>query len=355
MLRFEFILLSCLMLSWLFVGVFRRHAVRREWLDHPNERSEHITPTPYGAGIVFTVLWFLFVVLGDLFSVFSFHYLAVFLPGAIVVSIVGYLDDHSPLRPDLRMIFYLGAAIWGVWILGGIGRFNFGAVSFYLGWFGSILAVIAIAWSTNLFNFMDGSDGLAGSEAIFILSIGGILLWMSGGHSLAILAWGLAAFVAGFLIWNWPNAKIFMGDVGSVFLGFIIPMFALAGEKWYHVPALLWVILYTVFYVDTTITVLRRMFAGHRWYEAHRFHTYQRLHRAGWSHAKVLWFVLIINVVLGIGVLWSRSHPVFITWLFLLSLLSFTFLYYLADRYYPMFPEENKESPYERVRENLNT
>ncbi len=172
-----------------------------------------------------------------------------------------------------------------------------------------------------------------------MLGVGGFFLWQAGGAALAIPAWVLAATVAGFLLWNWPRAKIFMGDVGSSVLGFLIAVFALAGEVWFDVPMLLWVILYGVFWFDATLTLLRRMAAGERWYAAHRSHAYQRLHHGGgWSHGRILGGTIALNAVLALIALWANVHREELLWAVLVAFIALTVVYAMVERMAPMYP-----------------
>jgi Fuc2NAc and GlcNAc transferase len=149
----------------------------------------------------------------------------------------------------------------------------------------------------NLYNFMDGIDGLAGIETLCVSTLGTLLFAWSGLGGLADVVLVLGGATAGFLIWNWPPAKIFMGDVGSGFLGYVFGVLALSSAK--ERPWLLWpwLILLSVFIVDATVTLMKRVITGARWYEAHRSHAYQHAARRWDSHSKVTVAIAAINVV----------------------------------------------------------
>lgn len=166
-------------------------------------------------------------------------------------------------------------------------------------WLINVLAVIAIVWMINLYNFMDGIDGIAGTEAITISGAAAIFLWVQNSGLVAVCLLILAA-VLGFLIWNWPPAKIFMGDVGSGFLGFVIAVLAIWSENSGAAPLLIWLLLLGVFIVDATVTLVKRMTRGEKLYEAHRSHVYQLAVQAGYSHKQVTLTILLINMMLGI-------------------------------------------------------
>jgi Fuc2NAc and GlcNAc transferase len=151
----------------------------------------------------------------------------------------------------------------------------------------------------NLYNFMDGIDGLAGGQAVLVGLVAAAVSWNAGVPSLAAIALLIAAAAAGFLAWNWAPAKIFLGDVGSGFLGFVFAVIALASELRGTTPLLLWLLLLGVFVFDATLTLTRRVFHGDRWYDAHRSHAYQRAVQAGYSHQQVTTACLTLTALLG--------------------------------------------------------
>lgn len=295
-------LLSTFLAAWFLVGRFRVYALAQGLLDNPNARSSHTVATPCGGGLVFISLWL--IAGGGLvfFGEWPLAQTLVFLPGALLLAIIGYWDDRYDVPAQWRILVHCGVAGGSLMALG--------VMDLPWGWMGAALAFFAMVWSINLFNFMDGADGIASVEALFVLGVGGFFLWQAGGAVLAVSAWALAAAVAGFLPWNWPRAKIFMGDVGSSVLGFLIAGFALAGQAWLDVPLVLWVILYGTFWFDATVTLARRVMAGERWYLAHRSHAYQRLHHPlGWSHGRILWGVIAVNSMLAGLALWAHAMP----------------------------------------------
>jgi len=208
------------------------------------------------------------------------------------------LDDRRGMSAVVRASVHVSAAGWAVWCFGGFPTLSLGTSTIPLGVAGSVLAVIGIAWLTNLYNFMDGIDGIAASEALVVGVVGGILLAAEKAPGLSLVALSLAGAVAGFLALNWPPAKIFMGDVGSGLLGYAFGVLAIASERENAVPAAVWMILLAVFIVDATATLIRRMLNGERWFEAHRSHAYQRAVQSGFSHRDVTTGVVGINMLL---------------------------------------------------------
>jgi len=334
------VLLSIIILflcSVLFTGCYRRYALSHNIVDIPNERSSHTIFKPRGGGVVFIALWLVYVIFVYLIGQISLLHAMLFVPSVAMIGIIGYWDDRKNLPARWRLLVQVVAAMIVIILLGDFPIITLANYKFALGVAGSILAVFMIVWSTNLYNFMDGIDGIAGVEALFVYGVGGWLLWFSDGYALAILAWGLAAAVAGFLCWNWPKAKIFMGDVGSAGLGFLIIPFALAGQKWYGMSVLIWLILYGVFWFDATVTLLRRIIAGERYYLAHRLHAYQRLHQSGWSHHQVLWAVIITNILLSILAIVTYRQPANDLWLTFIAVVCLTLLYIRVELIKPMY------------------
>jgi Fuc2NAc and GlcNAc transferase len=226
------------------------------------------------------------------------HLLLVLLVGGVAVATVGFLDDRKPLSVGIRLAVHLAAAVWAVVWLGGLPPLQFGEHLVRLGWAGSALAVLGIVWTLNLFNFMDGIDGIAAGEASFVACaavLAGLLAGRAADGSSIVMV--VAAACAGFLLWNWPPAKIFMGDVGSGYLGYVIAVLALSAARHDPIALWLWLILGGVFFVDATVTLLRRLLRGERVYESHRSHAYQWLARRWASHAKATCAVLIVNVL----------------------------------------------------------
>lgn len=299
----------------------RRYALKVHLLDHPNQRSSHTQPTPRGGGlsIVITslaaasVLW----ALGEVDTGLALA----FIGGGAAVALVGFLDDRGSVRVATRFSVHFLAAIWAMYWLGGLPPLRIGEQLLDLGWIGNVLSVFGLVWALNLFNFMDGIDGLAGSEAACIgLLAGGLAFAFHAGSGASLLAICLGLAALGFLVWNWPPAKIFMGDVGSGYLGFLIAVLAVADTRTNPAAPFIWLILAGVFFADATATLIRRWRRGERVHEAHRSHAYQHLSRHWNSHQTVTLGVLGINlgVLLPCAAL-AFLFPQFAGWLALLA------------------------------------
>jgi len=295
---------GALIFSILATGILRRYSLSHSLLDIPNERSSHTSPTPRGGGLA--------IALAVLITA-AFLYFLHFLPfavaialggGGILVSVTGWLDDHYDIPEIWKALCYVTAAVWAVYWMGGIDTLWLGETVITLNLAGSLLAVLGCAWLINLYNFMDGTDALAAVQAICTGTFSGFLLMTLGRQDLAILCFVISTAAIGFLYWNWPPARIFMGDVGSCFIGFSFGVLAIIGEKSGVMPALVWFILLSVFICDATLTLFWRILKKEKWYSAHRSHAYQRVVQMGASHANLAVCVLLINVTF----LWPMAY-----------------------------------------------
>ena len=266
-------------------------------LDVPNERSSHTATTPRGGGVSIVIAATLALLLLRWIDAIGTQLLLALIGGGGIVAAVGFLDDHHRVRAVIRLAVHMVAALWAMACLGGLPPLQIAHRLVDLGWAGQGLALVAIVWILNLFNFMDGIDGIAASEAVFI-ACGGALLGLAyasaSGVPAAALALGAACL--GFLLWNWPPATIFMGDVGSGYLGYAIAVMALAATRDNPAALWMWLILGGVFFVDATVTVVRRALRRERLHQAHRGHAYQRLARRWGSHQRVTIAVIALNL-----------------------------------------------------------
>ena len=282
--------------SALLTGIVRRVALSSGLVDLPNSRSSHNRSTARGGGLSVVFATIVGVIALAITGVVSKHLLVAIAIGGGMVALVGFLDDRYSVRPGVRFVVHAGAAFWALIWLGGLPPLLFSDHLIQLGAIGYLIGVLGIVWALNLFNFMDGIDGIAASEAVFVAGAGALL--SAGGRAgVTDAAAVFACACAGFLIWNWPPAKIFLGDVGSGYLGYVIAILALAATRESPIALWAWLILGGVFFVDATVTLLRRLLRGERVYEAHRTHAYQWLARRWGSHAKVTCAVQMVNVL----------------------------------------------------------
>jgi Fuc2NAc and GlcNAc transferase len=277
-------------------------------MDLPNHRSSHTVPTPRAGGLAIVLAMALVEIVYLLRGLVELAFAVCFV-AQLVVAMIGLLDDRSPLPPAVRLIVHLGAAFAVLFGLGGLPAFAIGDRLIELGWWGYGFGALSLVWVLNLFNFMDGIDGIAASEAAFVAGAGGALFWAAGGSDLLTAACMVfAAACLGFLVWNWPPARIFMGDVGSGFLGISIGTLAVAATREHAQALWVWLILGGAFVTDATMTFLRRAMRRERLAVAHRTHAYQWLARRWGSHQRVTLFVLGINVLWLLPWAWFANH-----------------------------------------------
>jgi len=303
-------------------GLMRRYALQRNLIDVPNLRSSHASPTPRGGGVAIVIAFFAAALLLAILGLLDVRLLGTLLIGGSAMALVGFFDDRWQLRASVRFGVHLAAALWAVILLGGVPERALGNWGLHGVWIGGLVAVLALVWITNLFNFMDGLDGIAASEAVFVSGAGAWLNWYEGGAPGLTAAMAcLAAASSGFLRWNWPPARIFMGDVGSGFLGFSLAVLGLAVSQKGIFSIEVWAILGGVFLVDATVTLIRRVVRGDRWFEAHRTHAYQHLARRWKAHRPVTILVMIINVcwLLPLAIL-AAKFPSYVPWLLAIAL-----------------------------------
>ncbi|MBA1197857.1 glycosyltransferase family 4 protein [Pseudomonas plecoglossicida] len=287
--------LAVLLCSFVATWALRRYALATKLIDVPNARSSHTIPTPRGGGVAIVVVFLLGLTWATASGSIAANWGWALIGAGAFVALLGFLDDHGHIAARWRLLGHFSAAIWVLLWVGGFPAVELFGQSYQLGWIGHLFAVLYLVWMLNLYNFMDGIDGIASVEAIGVCGGGALIYWLTGHPDLAGTTLLLAFAVAGFLVWNFPPAKIFMGDAGSGFLGVTIA--ALSIQAAWASPALFWswLILLGVFVVDATYTLIRRMARGEKVYEAHRSHGYQFASRHHGRHLPVTLGVLVIN------------------------------------------------------------
>jgi Fuc2NAc and GlcNAc transferase len=265
--------------------LIKKMALKHAVIDLPNERSSHDVPTPRGGGIAIIVAFFIGISYLFFRDAIAFSLYAALL-SVIPVVIISLVDDIVPQSARRRIAVQLLSSLLALYFLGGVHTLHLGIVALEGFWLNGV-ALLMLLWFTNLFNFLDGLDGYAGSEALFV-GLGAYALF---GNMSALY---LAAATAGFLLFNWHKASIFMGDVGSAPIGFMIAVLALydGGSENF----LGWMALFSLFLFDATVTLFRRFKKGEKLSVAHKKHMYQRLHQTGLSHSQVVLFLMMYNV-----------------------------------------------------------
>lgn len=281
------------LIGWLGTGLVIRHAHRWHLVQAPNHRSSHVAPTPHGGGCGIALAGLLAALPLALRGAPELIWIALL---GVALALVGLRDDirHVPARTRLLIQLLVCALLLAL-----LRDWPPGIASAPL----LLALLVAGAWWINLFNFMDGIDGLAASQALFMLVCGGALTFgfaalPAGATGVPIWGLAVAAATAGFLLLNWPPARIFMGDVGSTYLAFVILVLALHSGFHGALHWSVWPVLGAVFVTDATVTLLRRWAGGQSWLQPHRSHAYQQLARRWRSHRAVT------LTVIGIDLLW---------------------------------------------------
>ncbi|RUR11860.1 MraY family glycosyltransferase [Legionella septentrionalis] len=305
-----FLYLAVFISSLSLTGFLRRYALAKNIMDIPNHRSSHAHPTPRGGGVAF-VLGFTLILPVLIYLKLTSIFLAAPLLGAgLLIALLGFLDDKASLPATWRLLGHLAAAGFVLYYLGGFPPIYILGCGVPVGAVLNVVALLYLVWLINLYNFMDGIDGLASIEVCSVCVGISLVYWLAGEAGHIILPLLLSAAVAGFLCWNFPPARIFMGDAGSGFLGITLGILSLQGAMIRPDFFWSWLILLGIFIVDATITLLRRFMQGDKLYQAHRSHAYQHASRRYHSHLLVTLAVLVINILwlLPIAILVGLGH-----------------------------------------------
>ena len=321
------IFISSYALTWILKLIYHKTSV----LDIPNERSSHSVPTPRGGGLAIVVTWYAGITFLFLFHRLDPKLYYALLSGALL-AVISLVDDFVDLNPSIRFITQFVTSIIAFLILGGFEPINIGAFVFDYKIILYPLVIVGMVWFINLYNFLDGIDGYASVEAI---SISLIFLFLTGSPVLPVLI----ACTLGFLIWNWPKAKIFMGDVGSTQLGFIIIVMGIYFHNRNVISFIEWIILLSPYWFDATLTLFLRWRNKEKLSKAHCKHIYQRLVQSGFSQRSIDLLLVSLNLILFIFVMVSRFYKFLQIPLLLLTLL----MLYLIALY------TDKRKPFEKV------
>jgi len=292
--------LSALM-TWLSIG----YARRRRLIDHPGQRRSHSEPTPRGGGvgIVAITLALYAAETGWLPREARLDLLACFVAVALVAG-VGWVDDHRGLARRWRLLAHGLAALLVIaspwW--SNAAHVPAGAAFAALG-----VIWVSLVWSINLHNFMDGINGLLAWQSLFVFASLGVLMGTAGADADAWHLFELAAIVAGFIPFNFPRARVFMGDVGSGALGLLIGIAAVRQLAVAEIVPVSGLIVVSGFVIDASCNLASRMLRGKRWYSAHREHLYQWMVRSGMSHARVVAWYMGWNLLVVLPVLWKLN------------------------------------------------
>ncbi len=314
-------------LSFFLTYFIRRYALRKRLLSIPNERSLHSIPTPIGGGLAIVIVWYLGITVMYFYGLIEKSLFFALLCG-MVLTIVSIINDIKGLGVLFRLLFHFFTVLIALYFLGGLREFIIPAIKFEYIRYMYPLVIFGMVWFINLFNFMDGVDGFASLEAIVIC----LIMFLYSGNPVNLL---LIASVLGFLYWNWPKAKIFMGDVGSTQLGFILVVLGIYFHNTYKFSILNWIMLSSPFWFDATLTLCRRWKRGAKFWEAHRQHAYQRIVQAGFSHLEVDLMLVAINLIIILLILLYREIKFMQIPVFIFTILFYYFLTRQVDKRMP--------------------
>lgn len=301
-------LASFMATAWLTARA-RAYALARDMIDVAGPRASHSAPTPRGGGVSIVAVGLVVIIVACVGFGASVDVPVALAGGGAAVALVGWLDDHGHIAAPVRFAVHLAAAAWAVGWLGAFPAQAMFGIGQPLWWIDAVLSVLLIGWSINLFNFMDGIDGIAASQATTVFAGAWVLVMATVGS----VAWldamllGLAAATLAFVaLWNWPTAKIFMGDACSGFLGFLIGALAVGLAQISPGLGVAVLVLYGVFLVDATVTVVTRLLRGKNPAVAHRSHGYQILSRRAGRHLPVT----LGSIALGAAWLFPWSYAI---------------------------------------------
>lgn len=287
--------------SWLYI------------LDHPNERSLHANPTPRSGGVAIVVGIFVGMLAAGILAHRSVSWLY---PSMALLALVSFADDRWRVAAGIRLVIHVLAAL--LLVVGGATLYSaaMSGLPWELGPAVSIgLSLLFVVWMINLYNFMDGMDGFAGGMAVIGFGSLAIFGWRAGQLWFSLISVIIAAAAAGFLVFNRPPARIFMGDVGSALLGLLAAALSLWGARDGIVPFWAALLVFSPFIVDATVTLVRRLIKGEKVWQAHRSHYYQRLVRLGWGHKKTVLLEYVLMVSCAVSAIWASAQPQIGQWL----------------------------------------
>jgi len=299
--------LTAFLLTALSLFPLRRWLLRWNIVDAPGKRSLHASPTPRGGGLSIVAIFYLTILVAHFVLGVDGQGFWGLVITALAIALLGFADDLSNLPRRVRFAVWI--VIAAVAMLAGIrlthivlpviGRIEFG-------WLAYPLTFVWLIGVTNFYNFMDGIDGLAGGEAVIVGAFLAIIAFASGNLFIAVTSLLIAACALGFLIHNFPPARIFMGDGGSNFLGYAFAALGVLGAEYGNppIPFVVPVLLLGMFLFDATIVLLKHLPRGKNWLEPHRDHYYQRLILLGYSHLQVTLLYWAGSFLLGLGALW---------------------------------------------------
>jgi len=304
----KYLIIPIIACSWIGVFLYKKYAIFTGIISTPNYRTLHELPIPRGGGIVFSLLSILAIFLIWWNWQLSEELLLALVVGGFIATLLGFIDDIANISARIKLIIQLILSCWVVYCLYFGELLTFDLMPLYM-----IIPIVLffMIWMMNAYNFLDGIDGMAASGAIFVsLAVALVLFLTEGPIEIIAIFILMASTVIGFILFNWPPATIFMGDAGSVFLGYIFGVLLLFTVLNNDVSIWAWLTVFGYFFADTVVTQIIRVIMVKKWYLAHRSHAYQNLARMSGSHLKVTSGVTLYNIfwILPIAI-WSALQP----------------------------------------------
>lgn len=282
------------LVSWCLVQRLVIMLSKLQIVDTPNERSLHQGVVPRGGGLAIVLLVMLATIVMAIITA-RYAFFSAMLISLVAWSGLSWLDDQFTLSPYRRWLVQCVIAVLTVMAFGTVEIVQLSNDHYLiLPFIGVVLSIVGVLWLSNLYNFMDGMDGLAASQSIIAGGTLSFWFWQYGDQGIAIICLVLAAASYGFLLWNWRPAKIFMGDVGSITIGAFFSTLLLIAVSRYSMPVMSFIILFGVFVADASITIIKRSIKREKIWLPHRSHYYQRLARLGFSHSKIVIGLIIL-------------------------------------------------------------
>jgi len=296
------------LMSWLGIFIYKRIAVKKSILANPNFRTLHESPIPKGGGIVFALIFVVCILLLWLLGRLSENMFWVLGVGGFIAAFFGFLDDLINIRASRKLIVQVCLSVWVLFWFDGVILSNIAWIPNFIA---IPLSILFLVWMINAYNFMDGIDGMAVSGAVFVSgSLGLAMLITNGSLELITVCFLLIISIGAFMAFNWPPASIFMGDAGSVFLGYVFGSLIFATILNGEISIWTWLTVFGYFFADTTVTQIARIILVKKWYGAHRSHAYQNLARITGSHLKITMGVTVYHLAWVLPLtIWTVLQP----------------------------------------------
>lgn len=300
----EQVTVTLILLSGAFIAsmsgilLYRSIAIKFSIIAVKNFRTLHDRDVPKGGGIVFSLvfilfsgfIWYLRIIPNDLGFVICV--------GGLAATIFGFIDDLFNIPAKFKLLVQISLSCFIIFYFGHtLLLLSTSSPPVDAGYLGMLVGIGVLVWLINLYNFMDGADGMAASGTVFICMVISTVLFSTNNYELGLLVAILACVCLGFLVFNWPPASIFMGDSGSVFIGYIFGVLIVYTMMHGQISIWTWITVFAYFGIDTTMTLLLRIILVKKWYGAHRSHAYQNLARVWSNHRKILYCVLCYHLL----------------------------------------------------------